>query len=62
MGYWGVVMQDLANELRRIHIPRTPVNRGRLSGGMFSFAALAHRSPLDSPVTSTLMSPPSELP
>jgi hypothetical protein len=27
MGYWGVVMQDLACELPRIPIPRTPVNK-----------------------------------
>jgi len=27
MGYWGVVMQDLGCELRRISIPRTPVNK-----------------------------------
>jgi hypothetical protein len=29
MGYWGVVMQDPACELRRIPIPRTPVNKGK---------------------------------
>jgi len=27
MGYWGVVMQDPVCELRRIPIPRTPVNK-----------------------------------
>jgi hypothetical protein len=32
MGYWGVVMQDLANELPRIPIPRTPVNKGDEAG------------------------------
>jgi hypothetical protein len=30
MGYWGVVMQDPACELPRIHILRTWVNRSGL--------------------------------
>jgi len=32
MGHWGVVMQDLACILRRISIPRTPVNKGDEAG------------------------------
>jgi hypothetical protein len=30
MGYRGVVMQDLANVLRRISIPRTRMNKGKI--------------------------------
>ena len=33
MGYWGVVMQDLACELPRILIPRTSVNKGKEESG-----------------------------
>src|SRR5215203_4125744 len=40
MGYWGVVMQDLACELPRKSIPRTLVNRAR---GNHDVAAPAFR-------------------
>src|SRR5215203_3770605 len=36
-------MQDRANELRRIHIPRTPVNKGKKGGRV---KVIANSSPL----------------
>jgi len=38
MGYWGVVMQDLACELPRIPIPRNRVNKDKKRKGRHSYA------------------------
>ena len=46
MGYRGVVMQDLANVLPRIPIPRTSVNKDKRKGWGFGTPALSIQNPL----------------